>query len=255
MRLLCLVVGMFGAATLLSACNMPGQPAPNGGAPSTAAAQTVEAILTRAGPAILATGQAQQTPMTLTTSTATPSPPTPSPSDDERCENRAEFIDDVTIRDNKELNPGESFVKIWRLRNSGGCTWTPAYLLAFFGGHSLEAPQTVSLSREVEPSGVIDLAVEMTAPTEAGTYQGFWKLRSPEGDFFGIGPRGDQSFWVKIVVPTSSSSDPTETETPVPTATQTPTPTPSLTASPTTATPTAEPTQTPSNTPETEATR
>lgn len=250
MNLRSLAASLVGAVMLLSSCNLPGQPASDDGEASTAAAETVEAVLTRAGPDILATGEAQRTPITLTTSTATPIPPSPSPTDDEGCDNRAQFIDDVTIRDNKELNPGESFVKIWRLRNSGGCTWTPAYLLAFFGGHRLEAPQTVSLSREVELGGVIDLAVEMTAPTEAGTYQGFWKLRSPEGEFFGIGPQGDQSFWVKIVVPTSGSTDPTATETPGPTATQTPTPTPSLTSTPPTTTPATEPAQTATDTPE-----
>jgi hypothetical protein len=45
-----------------------------------------------------------------------------------------------------------------------------------------------------------DLAVDMIAPNEEGTYQGFWRLANPEGELFGIGPNGDESFWVKIVV-------------------------------------------------------
>ncbi len=243
------------AAILLTACNVP-QSASNGEQASTEAAETVEAVLTREGPDILATGRAEQTALTPITSTPTSTPPSPNPTENETCENSAEFIDDVTIRDNEELRPGESFVKIWRLRNAGGCAWTPAYLLAFFGGHRLEAPQTVSLSREVEPGGVIDLAVEMTAPTQPGTYQGFWKLRSPEGEFFGIGPQGDQSFWVKIVVPAASSTEAPETPTPVAEATETATPsvTPTPTPSPTGPTPTPEPTSTPSPTPTGEAT-
>lgn len=243
------------AALILSACNLPSNPSTPIGA-ATAAAQTVEAVLTRAGPGIQATGEARHTPLVLISPTATATTSTPSP--ETPCEDHASFVDDVTIRDNTELDSGESFVKIWRLRNSGTCTWTTAYLLAFFGGRRLEAPESVPLPTRVSPGAVVDLAVEMNAPTEPGTYQGFWKLRSPDGQYFGIGPQGDQSFWVKIVVSESDQQQPTATLTPTPTASPTavtpasPSPTPTETPSPSaTPTPTATPSPTPTPTPET----
>lgn len=240
------------AAIVLSACNMPSSPSTPAGA-ATAAAQTVEAVLTRAGPGIQATGEARQTPLVLFSPTSTN---TAAPSPDSPCEDRASFVDDVTIRDNTELDPGESFVKIWRLRNSGTCIWTSAYLLAFFGGRRMDAPESVPLPTQISPGAVVDLAVEMKAPTEPGTYQGFWKLRSPEGQYFAIGPQGDQSFWVKIVVPESDQQQPTATLTPTPTASptagETATPSPTLTETPSpsaTATPTPTLTATPDPTP------
>ncbi|HEX9797154.1 MAG TPA: NBR1-Ig-like domain-containing protein [Anaerolineales bacterium] len=227
---------------LLAGCNLLGQAPPASATPSVAAAAlTVEAVLTRTGPGIAATGVARQTQPVL----ASPQPsPTPAPTDDEPCDNRAAFIDDVTVRDNSQLDPGETFVKIWRLRNTGSCTWTPAYLLSFFGGNRLNAPDTVSLSSEVAPDGIVDLAVDMKAPAEPGTYQGYWKLRTPDGEFFGIGPQGDQSFWVKIVVPAPPTSPSTATATSSPTATEA-----GSTSTPT-STPTASSTATPSQTPD-----
>lgn len=235
---------LVAAAITLAACNLGSSTSETPAGPATKAAQTVQAVLTRAGPNIVATGQALRTPLGLSSPTTTARAPSETPS--EPCENRAGFVDDVTVRDNKEFAPGESFVKIWRLRNEGDCTWTPAYLLAFFGGHRLDAPETVPLSTQVEPGQLVDLAVEMNAPQTEGTYQGFWQLRSPDGQYFGIGQEGEQSFWVKIIVPASGTDAPTAAATPTPTAS----PTAALTATPSATTaPSATPSATPESTP------
>ena len=46
------------------------------------------------------------------------------------CVDAMKFVADVTYEDNDMktpplLKPGEGFVKVWRLQNSGTCTWTP----------------------------------------------------------------------------------------------------------------------------------
>lgn len=252
-----LLVAVVLTAVYVSGCNLPWGASAVAATPTdSSAAQTAAAVLTSAGPGIQATGRALQTPAGTTTATPTPEP-TASSSPEGPCENRANFVDDVTIPDNTKLQPDEDFVKIWRLENAGDCSWTPAYLLAFIGGQMLSAPSTVPLSTHVAPGQRVDLAVDMQAPDAPGTYQGYWKLRSPEGEYFGIGPQGDQSFWVKIVVPapptsavsptstTESTSTPTSTATATPSATTsggpTATPTASATATPT-ATATANPT-------------
>jgi hypothetical protein len=42
--------------------------------------------------------------------------------------------------------------------------------------------------------------VNLYAPINSGTYQGNFKLRSPDGAMFGTGNIGQQTFWVRIVV-------------------------------------------------------
>jgi len=129
---------------------------------------------------------------------------------------------DVTIPDDTVMSPGNTFTKIWRIKNAGTCTWTTAYSVAFFSGEQMSATANVSLSNAVSPGQVIDLAVDMTAPIDPGTYQGNWKLRTAEQKLFGIGPNGNSAFWVRIQVvatPTPTPTAPTATSTPTPTAT------------------------------------
>lgn len=237
------------AAALLSACNLPfGGQAPTATS-SSAAAETVVAVQTRTGPSLEATGAAlQSTAGSSAATTPTEITATITPGNIQaECDHKADFIDDVTVPDNAKYDAGDSFIKIWRLRNSGNCDWSQSFLLTFIGGTRLDAPNAVALSDVVAPGELIDLAVDMEAPQQAGTYQGFWKLRSPDGDFFGIGPQGDQSFWVKIVVPAQPTSQ--ISQTPSATLTQTPSPTPTDTISPSptassTSTATASPTPT-----------
>ncbi|MGA9531119.1 MAG: NBR1-Ig-like domain-containing protein [Anaerolineales bacterium] len=232
----------------LSACNLPWASPEAETATDSSAAETAQAVLTNAGPDIQATGRALQATAPLPSETPPPTS-SPSASSEGPCQNQASFVDDVTIPDNTRLQADESFVKIWRLRNAGDCRWTPAYLVAFIGGHMLGAPGSVPLSTQVAPGQTVDLTVDMQAPDSHGTYQGYWKLRSPEGEYFGIGPQGDQSFWVKIVVPApptlevSATSVATATQAPTVAASATPSPTTTTTASPTT-TMTASPTAT-----------
>jgi hypothetical protein len=165
---------------------------------------TSEASTTDAPPATAvppASTQPVATPA-VTPQTATPSP---TPTNTRTtvsvvCEDRAVFSGDVSIRDGTVLTPGEAFVKIWRLQNDGTCPWTQDYALTFFGGERMGAPETIPLGSIVPPGEMTDLAVDFVAPDEAGAYQGFWRLTGTGGRLFGIGPNGDQSFWVSIVV-------------------------------------------------------
>ena len=221
---------------LLSSCNMPGSkdketPTQN----VTQAYQTVNAKLTSAA---LETKPAasQIVPTDSGISTATPNPDlTLSPgvpataatevvkTPDTPCDlGMAGIPIDVTIPDDTVMAPGYTYTKIWRIKNAGTCTWTAAYSVAFFSGEQMSAAANVPLSNAVSPGQLIDLAVDMTAPTDPGTYQGNWKLRNAEQKLFGIGPNGNSAFWVRIQVvttPTPTPTAPTPTSTPTPTAT------------------------------------
>jgi len=125
------------------------------------------------------------------------------------CTDRATFVQDVTIPDNTRLLPGQSFVKTWRLRNAGTCTWTTNYALVFASGHSLGGPLAIPLQGAVAPGSTTDLSVTLTAPAGYGAYESRWQLRDADGEMFGIGSKADSPFWVKIVVGPAATPVPT----------------------------------------------
>jgi hypothetical protein len=156
---------------------------------------------------------------------------------------------DVTIIDNTQMAPGHVFTKVWRLVNIGECKWTQAYAAEWFSGDRLGDTLVKPLGAEVNNGDSVDITVDMIAPLTPGTYQSNWKMRNASKEWFGIGPDGDQVFWVKIVVIQDSTDTPfpAPTEMP-PTATPTLTLLPTLTITPAlTITPTLTPT--PSATP------
>lgn len=217
-------------ALILAACNMPARGTVSPTLNVTQAYQTVEARLTEAisrTPTISPTrpfatstqGQASPSPTQLV-QTVTPEN-TQSPSN---CDQASPGVPiDVTIPDDTILRPGESFIKTWRLQNSGTCTWNSDYGLVWFSGEQLNANPVVPLSGTTAPGQSADLSVEMKAPDTPGTYQSWWKLRNPSGDLFGIGPNSDSGFWVRILVEGTpvGTGTPTITETSGPTLTPT----------------------------------
>ncbi|MCE1255406.1 MAG: hypothetical protein LWX83_17895, partial [Anaerolineae bacterium] len=115
--------------------------------------------------------------------------------------------------DDTEVKAGASFIKSWRLKNVGTCTWTPAYQLIFVSGESMGAPAAISMTPvNIPPNGTVDVSVTLTAPANPGSYQGYFKLRAPDGTIFGIGPAAGGAFWVKIksvvgtVTPTATTA-------------------------------------------------
>lgn len=114
--------------------------------------------------------------------------------------NRAQFVSDLSVQDNSLLPPGTLFIKTWRLKNIGHCTWNTNYEIIFHGGNALGAEWTIPLAKKVAPNQIIDISVPMKAPQKEGLYHGDWILSDPYGAEFGIGPGGDQSFWVQIQV-------------------------------------------------------
>lgn len=123
----------------------------------------------------------QQTLPTITVAPANTAetPPTKTP---EPC-NKAQFISE-TIPDGTEIDVGDNYVKSWRLKNIGTCTWNTNYQLVFAEGDKMSGPSTVNFTQQVSPGEQIDLSVNLTAPNSAGTYTGFWKVRDNEGAYF-----------------------------------------------------------------------
>ena len=144
---------------------------------------------------------------TLAIPTSTPVPPTatavPIP-----C-NQAGFISDVTISDWSSLIAGQSFVKTWRIKNTGSCSWTTAYTLYFLNGTAMSAPASVSFPKTVLPGETVDLSVSMVAPGTANDYSANWMFSAPNGTVFGVGQSGGVPVTVKIkVAATPTPHDP-----------------------------------------------
>ena len=128
---------------------------------------------------------------------------------------RAQFIADVTIPDGTVIAPGATFSKTWRLKNIGTCTWTTAYDLIFDSGAQMGGPSSAPMPTNVAPGQTVDITISLTAPTTAGTYRGYWKFRNASDIPFGIGSGGTLSWWVEIVVLTSTTTTPGTPGTPV----------------------------------------
>jgi len=113
----------------------------------------------------------------------------------------AQFIADVTIPDGSSFAPGSAFKKTWRIKNIGTCAWaTTDVSLVFDSGEKMGAPASVALPVTVNPGQTVDISVDMTAPSSAGHYYGYYRFKSASGGVFGIGSTADKSFWVEIYV-------------------------------------------------------
>ena len=164
---------------------------------------------------------AQATP----TAAAPTQTPVPDVMEESGCTLNASYVADVTIPDNTELQPGVSFVKTWRIRNSGTCDWGSGFQLVFVGGSQLGAPPSVAVPATASGS-TADVSVQMVAPTAPGTYKSNWRVRSDGGQVFG------STIYALIVVPAPVTATPEATSTPEPTPTDTPEPTETPPAAP-----------------------
>jgi uncharacterized protein YkwD len=133
--------------------------------------------------------------------TLTPAPePTQTPavtgSTSANCSDSAVLLRDVTIPDNTQVNPGETFIKTWEFQNNGDCPWTD-YTVRFTAGDQMSAPVTAPIQTTFS-GGKVNVSVELTAPISNGTYTGYFTLNDPAGNEIPIGI--EKTFWVKILV-------------------------------------------------------
>lgn len=114
----------------------------------------------------------------------------------EKCSDSAILLRDVTIPDNTQVNPGETFTKTWEFQNNGDCPWAD-YTVRFAAGDQMSAPETAPIQTTFS-GGKVNVSVELTAPTSNGTYTGYFTLNDPAGNEIPIGI--EKTFWVKILV-------------------------------------------------------
>ncbi len=153
------------------------------------------------------TGRFAGTAIFINKVTRNPLPPTPTPISppvnpgpsldlDQAKFTGIEFPDDGYVG-----NPNGQTEKYWRIQNIGSSTWHSGYQLAFVGGYQMGAPDAIPITT-VQPNQTIDLKITITIPSGPGVYRGNWRLRNPQGTFFG------DPLWVQVTVPGTVSPPP-----------------------------------------------
>ena len=186
-------------------------------------------------------------------------PPTPLPTPG-YCTDVMDFVkylnyDHEDLTNIPKFDPGESFQKGIRIRNSGSCTWTSAYFIRYAHGNHPAAQtqgQPTSSIGEVKPGESSDIYINLIAPEIAGTFIGYWQMvndiNKPFGQTISIAAQvltTEPGEPTATVIPTSSATPtleprPTTTITPISTETELP-PEPTATEVPPESTPTEEP--------------
>ena len=101
---------------------------------------------------------------------------------------------DVNIPDGTTMTPGQDFIKTWRVKNSGSCSWGAGYELVYAGYANPMSGQFQPLAEVVQPGQEVELSVQFKAPDEAGEYVSAWQMSNPAGVAF------PEIIFVKIVV-------------------------------------------------------
>ena len=187
----------------ISACSLGNNNATDVlGIDTTAIAQTVVVLQTQLAvqPTVEINPTATLEPtVTLSATTALPVP-TAAPLATALPQYKAGPVTDVTYIDNTVVQPGTTFVKTWRVENSGTATWTPTFKIVFVSGDAMGGPASQTLGKSISPGESIDISLSLIAPATLATLRGNWMLETDTGKRFGIGVNADSPFWVQIIV-------------------------------------------------------
>jgi len=101
---------------------------------------------------------------------------------------------DVTILDGTTMTPGQDFVKTWKIKNTGICSWGDGYGLIYAGYADQMSGKSVPLGTVVEVGQEVDVSVNFKAPDKIGEYTSAWQMANAKGVPFG------KAIFVKIIV-------------------------------------------------------
>ena len=99
------------------------------------------------------------------------------------CSSRASFTADVSIPAGTRFTTASDFTKVWRLENTGQCTWTPnSFRLRFVGGDSMSSSPIIPMPGAIQPGSSVDIASQFTSSTVPGIYVSNWQLLDATGN-------------------------------------------------------------------------
>lgn len=182
---------VFSLSLTLSACNL-GVPAPDPGSLSTAAALTVEAVLTPAGESstpLASPAATQATPIASPLPGVAIDGTTAEPAACEESFQITAWTRDGVPFDKKEVDkgiaPGKAFSMSWIVQNTGTCVWDDRYKMIFNDGERLTLADTFAIMPfgfTVDSGESLTITIQMTAPTAPGEYQSSFSMVNAQGD-------------------------------------------------------------------------
>ena len=90
-----------------------------------------------------------------------------------------------TPEDGATVVKGAKFDVVWRLRNTGTTTWTTKYQYRYFSGSKLTEDKTAYfLKTSVKPNEEVDLVMDALAPSKTGEYMTNWVITNEQGTNF-----------------------------------------------------------------------
>lgn len=199
-------------AVLIAACGpsaTPSEPTPDVAAVRTSAASTVVSQFTLTAAAFTPTTAAiTDTPEPEVTTTQTTQPVAAVTNAEGTtvalCDKYSwdpETVD-VNVPDDTVVSPGQEFIKTWKIKNIGTCTWGEGYELVFSYSSipNDDALQGVSqpLGAAIAPQQEVEVSVQFTAPDLPGTYFSVWTMENPSGIAF-LG-NDNKALYVQILV-------------------------------------------------------
>jgi hypothetical protein len=109
------------------------------------------------------------------------------------CTDNLTFIEDLTVPDGTQVQPGQAIDKQWQVENSGTCNWDADYRLKLVNGDPLGVPSEQALYPA--RAGVqVTLRILFTAPEQLGRHTSTWRAFDPQGRPFG------DTFYVDVLV-------------------------------------------------------
>jgi Tol biopolymer transport system component len=98
------------------------------------------------------------------------------------CNPSAQFAADVTVPAGTRFPGPQEFTKVWKIRNSGNCAWSPTgYGLRFADGEAMGGAAYLPLPGAIQPGDTVDLSLGLTAPAAPGNHSGAWVLFDNHG--------------------------------------------------------------------------
>jgi len=103
--------------------------------------------------------------------------------------NDAQFVGE-TLPDGSVVKAGKDFTKTWEIKNTGTCTWDEGYVFAFLASNSSSEIKGYDIvinkkDEYTKPGSSQSFVIKLVAPSAAGEYKGYWKMRDDQGTPFG----------------------------------------------------------------------
>jgi hypothetical protein len=112
------------------------------------------------------------------------------------CNNGA-YLGETKPFDGDSIKVGKEFSKGWTILNTGTCTWDEGYVFDYLQDYfppetniSQLAGYDIPLKKNTpeeytKPGHSQSFIVKLKAPTTAGQYKGYWKMKDDAGNYFG----------------------------------------------------------------------